>query len=749
MKNGTIIVMNFLIPGAFVHHHHQNCIICYLLSLWKCYGSPSSLFTIIIRIISDMFQLSVLRMFVDNRLQRLRLYFFGPTVVHLELEVYHLCCMLLLSIGSLKGLYKETFGSYTADYYFIFVIVAALSRHLLFRIWCTWDPSTHGTPSLSGLISHFLQSYVTAGQSFDRPAPLIQLSIIHNFSSGADRPFNGGSSAASSVASTAPSISPSPVDRMVHITGGYIETRDEITWSQLLPSVLVYLIQIPRQYVWFPLTRLLATSHIHSVHHVGDYIVTRRKKKVHDPDPFTLGWFLGKYRIVLQYTLQLLLVYGPSLQFILSSKVGCDVLVLFLSMRTGKTSWLDFHGDYIQREATLLSINSHDANYVRQRAEQESALMVGNYDRLLKPSLFDVFWLMIACGTLCSCLFFSRIVLPIPDLVSCGNVSKDIRIRVPTSAPSGKKVNRAANVGSSSTFITRTKAWFSRFMASAPSLTSDSATWAERQNSIATSNRLRVNFFVVLCRVLENIVIVGVLPRTRFACRAMGHCPAGPSLWELSRILFPGGPRTGSVQASGYMESDLFSAIWAMLGVVIISITILVSQGVVLNRSHLSIAAYRALEWELVSKAPSQQRSATVWEVKRKYSKGEMVVYPDHLGALYRARVNSPEGHPSYNGFWLLGEELLSELGSPATSRLVTSLATFQYAAAILYFGFWFLLNLLGYHATSQGLSWAVISNMVAVHGITLSVSRSAARKESVAMRSFQKLNAEILKRNS
>jgi hypothetical protein len=287
-----------------------------------------------------------------------------------------------------------------------------------------------------------------------------------------------------------------------------------------------------------------------------------------------------------------------------------------------------------------------------------------------------------------------------------------------------------------------------------------------------------VNLYVVLCRVFENVIVVGIIPRTRFACRATGHCPAGPPLWELSRIIYPGGlytqKRMDDVQSFGYMESDPLSAVWTVFGVLIISAVLLIAQVVALNRSYLSIAAYHSLEWELVSKGSTtrqpkvgksnsvafsntqQQTAALVWEGKRKYAKGELVYYPDLSGALYQARVNSPEGHPSYNGYRVLGEQLLSELGHPATSRLVANLATLQFATAFAYFALWAILNLLGFYLTAHGLVWAVISHFVAIHGV-LSITRSSAhfvfskqrqKQPSNAMLALQKLNGEILKRN-
>jgi hypothetical protein len=683
-------------------------------------------------------QLSVLRQAWAHRLQRLRFHCLGPTTVHLELEVYLLLSMLLLAIGSLRGLYKESFGSHAADYYLVGLIGVTLSRHLFFRLYVTWDPSTHASPSGSGLLSHFLQSYITAGQTVDRPPPLPQLSLMHHVPSS-DRTMPRDSTAAAS--SSALNVAPSPADRLLQITGGYLETssRDEsIPWSAVLPSVLLYALQIPRQYLWFPLTRLLGGTWLQGASTRSSHPISlRRRKKASDPDAGSLSWWLGQYRTLQHYTIQLLCVYGPSLQFLLTSKVCCDGLVLLLSLWSGSFSWLDDY-DSPRLVTTLLTIHTHDATRVRQAAEHAAARMVGHYHRQGTPTMSEVWGVLLVGGTLGSCLLCSRILWPLPDLVAGGNVA-----RGPVTSAAGRKGARAAAP------TTRLQVWWKKLRAS--STTSDSAAWAERQHALASAPRGPLHGTVLLGRVLEHVLVVGLLPRTRWAGRAMGHCPAGPSVWELSRRLFPGGLRGPPVPAAGDGERDPFSALWAVGAVILISFTLLAAQGIVLNRSYLALAAYRAREWERVSsKTAAPPTSAPVWETKRKYPHGDLVYYPDRSGALYRSRVPAPEGHPLDLGFRWFGEALLAELGHPATSGMIAHLVTIQYVAAVLYFLVWALRRLLGWSA--PGLAAAVLAHLVAVQGL-LAVTRSArytvAGAQSESMRALQALNAEILQPNT
>ena len=151
------------------------------------------------------------------------------------------------------------------------------------------------------------------------------------------------------------------------------------------------------------------------------------------------------------------------------------------------------------------------------------------------------------------------------------------------------------------------------------------------------------------------------------------------------------------------------------------------------------------------------QSSPDVWDGRRKYVRGEEVYYPDWFGALYRARVNSPESYPKANNLHAFDEELSCELGHPATSRILATFASIQFICAMLYCITWIVCVICGFHLHSYGLVWAMLSCFVSVHGVFATTSRAAytARSKngkkimSRAMQQLQKLNGEIIRNNS
>lgn len=708
----------------------------------------------------------------------------GPTVVHLQYEIYVLFSMMLLAIGSLTSLYKESFGMYKGDYVFLLLLFITASRHLFFRIWCTWDPSTHATPTITGLIAHLLQSHVTGGQSFDRPPAMRQF----HFSNG-DRV---GSHVIGGSSSTA-IASPAAADRMVQITRGVLESKDVVSWSQLLPSSLIYAWQLPRQYIWFRLSRLMsrATSYKQRPSFNRDVLTSIENKQHFYPrrsNTLRSSWLHRGYKSIQQCTLRWWITYGPSLQFLLASGVFVFFVSHFCYYSTGKSPLSLILDSDSSRRSAILSVYMQDSNMIRQAAEKEAAKMTGVYNRERKPSESDIFLLMLGFGTLVSLLIFARVMLPLPDLVAAGNVVKDVRTETRAAAMAH---NIAGAVGGSGIGCRKGSRSVSRlffsgnlndwlFFPSTPSSipASDAAVWTERHNSIAAKNRLHLALNVLAVRVLENIFLVGILPRSNYTCRATGHCSSGPPLWELSLILYPGGfnspKRPDGFQVFGYMESDVLSALWTLVGVVVVSVVLLLAQIVVLNRSYLSILAYHSLEWELVQdpkSSPKQQQSqpnpaspssvslqqsmaTACWEPKRKYMKGELVFYPDASGAMYRSTSNSPEGHPYDRELRGANEIFQTELGHPATSDLLGKLAACQLAAALSYFVLWILLVVCGLSTRLYGLLWAVGAHVLAAHGVLSVTATSAhtgyAREDdsSYAMRALQQLNAEIMEGN-
>ena len=69
----------------------------------------------------------------------------GPTTVHLRHEGYLLLSLGMLTAAAFQSVYGEEFGT-RGDYTFLFFTVVWLSRYILIRWLCTWDPSTSANP---------------------------------------------------------------------------------------------------------------------------------------------------------------------------------------------------------------------------------------------------------------------------------------------------------------------------------------------------------------------------------------------------------------------------------------------------------------------------------------------------------------------------------------------------------------------------------------------------------------------------
>ena len=105
---------------------------------------------------------------------------FGPTTIHLRQEVYLLISLLLLTLSSLLGLYKDTNATVITlgnlrwgDFWFLFLVTIWLSRHLVIRWICTCDNSTNRSPTFIGVVAHWMTSLLVGGQYYDRPNPQI------------------------------------------------------------------------------------------------------------------------------------------------------------------------------------------------------------------------------------------------------------------------------------------------------------------------------------------------------------------------------------------------------------------------------------------------------------------------------------------------------------------------------------------------------------------------------------------------
>jgi hypothetical protein len=226
---------------------------------------------------------------------------------------------------------------------------------------------------------------------------------------------------------------------------------------------------------------------------------------------------------------------------------------------------------------------------------------------------------------------------------------------------------------------------------------------------------------------IENLFVCALLPRSNFSCRATGHCPEGPALWELSKILYPVGIdttlREDRIEPSriSMLTPDSGSALMAIISILLVSGWLLNAQAATLNRSYLGIMGYIAGEWTVLDENdPSiAGNTPSQWDPRRRYKKGDLIVQ-NHPGfgrqSIYKAISNSPEGRPFDLYLRATHDLFRNELGHPATSNLICE-------ASNIHIGFMLVLTLMitcyqlmNYHI--GGLLWTFAANAVAAYGM-------------------------------
>jgi hypothetical protein len=278
--------------------------------------------------------------------------------------------------------------------------------------------------------------------------------------------------------------------------------------------------------------------------------------------------------------------------------------------------------------------------------------------------------------------------------------------------------------------------------------------WLEQYKSIVSENRFRLICKVALIRLVENIFVCVLFPRTALVCRVTGHCSQPSSYRDISKIFFFAGItsplRSDYSHQNEYatLSSDMGAAFLTQLSVVVITISLLLSQAATLNRSYLGIMGYLAGEWvavdpetdpaiiEGVTSSSSSIRPSQ-WDPKRRYRKGDIVfdssnnnnnnvttttILPSSWtrggkkkNVYYRAMSNNPEGRPSDLYLRATHDMFKNELGHPATSHIIAFLSTLQFGLVGLLILVILLYQMLDYNNGS--LLWILAANLVAVYG--------------------------------
>jgi len=188
--------------------------------------------------------------------------------------------------------------------------------------------------------------------------------------------------------------------------------------------------------------------------------------------------------------------------------------------------------------------------------------------------------------------------------------------------------------------------------------------------------------YVVLVRLLEAIVLVAILPRTRLTKLSV----PGESLPYLNAILNPAGLlQPGRVdEIRSFLKADLVwyrFFFWA-LNVLVLEMSLLLTHLCVTCRAPLSVVAHVSQDWYPI---PIPTRKLTQWDARKKYAWNDEVT---HAGIVYRAMVTQPLGPPQPRTMINRVLELMlweEEVGPVSTSRMISEQLV-KWQVRVLYF---------------------------------------------------------------
>lgn len=208
----------------------------------------------------------------------------------------------------------------------------------------------------------------------------------------------------------------------------------------------------------------------------------------------------------------------------------------------------------------------------------------------------------------------------------------------------------------------------------------------------------------------------------------MRHCPEGTSIQDLSIVFYPMG--IDSTQRNDGLSTNEFALIgidrgysWMTLfSVILITGSVVFTQAATLNRSYLGIMGYLAGGWSIVDmKDPAHHPSAkkpSPWDPRRRYKKGDLIVQdlPAFGGkAIYVATTNAPEGIPYDLSLRATHDLFRNELAHPATSTLISAVATLQLCLIIILMIMIAAYLFMNYQYRS--LIWTLAANLVSAYG--------------------------------
>jgi hypothetical protein len=297
---------------------------------------------------------------------------FGPTTLHLQHEFYLLLALSLLTVSSLQALYKGSLGL-IGDFQLVFLAALWLSRYALLRWLCTWDNSTSRSPTVGGVLAHWITSSVVAGQYFDRPNPQVVARQI-----GAQHTDDG---------------------------------RTGATLSSFFSPSILFTWQLAKVWIWNPIVALQENvwgilNESGRRRSVASGTESRRGLE-HATSSTSLG-----LNQAYSYWNKFWSMYGPSLQMI----IPVTTMAFYL--------WYLFFSRTQTDVSHALTMNArsqpHEMNAFGSKP-------YGAYKKMETPLWSQVLFYLSCGGTLVSILLYGRVILPIADLVAGNNVLKSVR----------------------------------------------------------------------------------------------------------------------------------------------------------------------------------------------------------------------------------------------------------------------------------------------------------------------------------
>lgn len=121
--------------------------------------------------------------------------------------------------------------------------------------------------------------------------------------------------------------------------------------------------------------------------------------------------------------------------------------------------------------------------------------------------------------------------------------------------------------------------------------------WCEEYLSIANCSRFSLHLKIILIRVIESVIVCAALPQSSYICKATGYCNIEPTIFEIGNptAIDPNGIHSKNEMFDNIIRDHLIGKL-IFVSVLVTSVSVLIGQTIVLDRSSLSLGAYTYLQ---------------------------------------------------------------------------------------------------------------------------------------------------------